>query len=153
MVSMQDATGIVGSITQNGATAQEADIFLTNFVGACPALEHDENPANGALLVIVVGSLSPVGPGTYTVTSGGATRVAYEAQDANCVVQVNETAQSGTVKYDSVDGSMIVGSVDVTFPGGDHFSGNFSAPLCPISLNSVVTMLSNTTPAACQHPG
>jgi hypothetical protein len=149
---MQDATAIVGSLTESGRTAQEADVLLTNFVGACAAAEQNGNPANAALLAIAVASISPVGPGTYPVTSSGAMRVLYEAQDANCVTQVMETAQSGTVTYDSVTGSMIVGSVDVTFPGGDHFSGNFSAPVCGISLSSFA-MLGNAPPAACQHPG
>jgi hypothetical protein len=149
MITMQDATGVIGSLTQNGRTAWEADVVLTSFVGACAAAEQNESPANAALLALAIASLSPVGPGTYAVTSSGAMRVLYVTQDANCNTQVNETATSGMIRYDSVSGSMIVGSVDVTFPGGDHFSGNFSAPVCGISLSGL-TMLGN---GACEHPG
>jgi hypothetical protein len=150
--SMQDATALVGSLTVGGGSVPEADVILTNFVGTCAALEQRGNQASSATLVIAVAAQSAVGPGTYAVTATGAIRVAYQAQDANCVTTISETAQSGMVTYDMVDSSRIVGSVDATFPAGDHFSGNFTAPVCNFSLNSLVNPGSGST-AACGHPG
>jgi hypothetical protein len=151
MVSMKDATGIVGPVTENGGTVQEADVVLTNYVGVCSSLEENGNPANGALVGLLVASASPVGPGTYTVTANGAVQALYESQDANCIIQVSETAVSGTITYDTVNGSTIAGSVDLMFPTVDHVSGTFSAPVCNHSPNSLV-MLSGKPPAACKQP-
>ncbi len=150
-VSMKDATGVVGPVTASGVTAQETDVILTNFVGACSSVQSNGNPANGQLIAIVVAAISPVGPGTYNVTANGAAQVLFESQDANCVTQVAETAQSGTVTYETVNGSMVAGKVDVTFPSMDHFSGTFEAPVCDFSPSNLA-MLSGQSPMACKAP-
>jgi hypothetical protein len=150
-MALQDATALVGPIDVNGRTAQEADVVMTNVVGACGFLQQKGNPASLASLLIVVAGLSSIAPGVYSVSSTGSSQVQYFAQDANCVTTVSEAAVSGTISYNTITSSMIEGSVDVTFASGDHFSGNFMAPICSVSLDSIVSAGMMTT--ACMHPG
>ncbi len=85
------------------------------------------------------------------MTANGAAQVLFESQDANCVTQVAETAQSGTVTYETVNGSMgVEGKVGVTFEKRrDHFSGTFEAPVCDFSPSNLA-MLSGQSPMACK---
>ena len=137
--SAGDATSIIGTVTENGATANEADVVVSTWTGACSSLMRNAAPANAALLAIAVAAANPVTPGTYDITSDGAVRVAYTAQDATCNQTVTEFAQSGTVTYETIDASSIVGSVDATFPGVGHIAGTFSAPQCNVSLTAIVS--------------
>jgi hypothetical protein len=137
--SSGDAAGLVGTITTGGVTANEADVMVSTWSGACSSLMRTTTPASTALLVIAVASDSPVTKGTYDITTNGAVRVEYAAVDASCNPTVTEVAQGGTVTYETIDTSSIVGSVDATFAGGGHVTGTFSAPLCNVSLAAIVS--------------
>ncbi len=146
--STGDAIGLVGAITTGGSSANEADVVVSTWSGVCSSLMRNTSPASAALLVIAVASASPVTPGTYDITTSGPVRVEYAAQDASCNTTVMEAAQGGTVTYETIDASSIVGSVDATFSGGGHVAGTFSAPLCNVSL---AVLVSAGTSMVCQH--
>lgn len=120
-------------------------IGLTNFTGTCSVAGNACNSkanAQGVVLVIgnlaLLGTASPVGPATYTVSPVGAfpisTSVAFAAlgrTDASCtdVAGVPEV-RSGTVTITSVSVGAASGSVSLTFADGSTLSGSFSATGC-----------------------
>jgi hypothetical protein len=119
-------------------------IGLSNFTGTCAVAGNACNgKANAQGVVLVIGNLallgtaSPVGPGTYTVSPVGvpiSTPVAFAAlgrTDASCtdLAGVPEV-RSGTVTITSVSVGAASGSVSLTFADGSTLSGPFSATGC-----------------------
>jgi hypothetical protein len=136
-----DATGLVGQITASGNTANETDVALTSWSGACSSLMTNSTPANAGVLFIVVAAVDPVGPGTYDISSTGSAQVSFAADGTNCAMIAELTAQSGTVTYDTVTSTSITGSVDAVFSSGE-VKGSFSASICNDSLSNVETLMS-----------
>jgi hypothetical protein len=138
-VDAVEAVGLVGTQMENGTTASYAGVAITNIAGTCALLQRHGNPKNAqALTMEVVGTGTSIAPGTYAV--GGQTTpfasAAFDAQDATCTSTTNEQATSGSVVLTAVSSASIDGSFDLTFPGGDHLTGSFTAPVCKYDLTS-----------------
>jgi hypothetical protein len=141
-----DQVGLVGTEVSDGQNVAYAGVALTNVAGTCGVLQRHGDPPNAQVLTLVVGTTgTTVTPGTYTVgsTSSSTASVQYDAQDANCVQTTDETASGGTVTLAVVSGSQVEGNFDVTFPGGDHLTGTFTAPVCSVDV------FSNTSTSTC----
>ena len=87
--------------------------------------------------------------GTYYINVNGPVQVGYEAQDANCTPTVREVAQSGTVTYEVISASAVLGTVDVFFPDGGRLRGRFTAPVCNMSVASLTA--GSGKPMTCLH--
>jgi hypothetical protein len=138
-----DATGFVET------SAHETDVVITSWKGACSALAQRASPANSAVVSIGLTGAGHRAVGTYYITVNGPVQVGYEAQDANCNPMVQEMALSGTVTYETINSSAVVGVVDAFFSAGGHLSGRFNAPACPLSLAALTA--ASGKPMACQH--
>jgi hypothetical protein len=134
--SAVDATGIAGQLTVGGETAYETDVVLTSWTGACSSLTADSTPASAFIAFLAVGAAGAVGPGTYSVSSAGTARAVFLAEDASCQATTEDTAESGTITYETVTASSITGSVDAQFANGT-LEGTFTASVCGVSLSTV----------------
>jgi hypothetical protein len=79
-----------------------------------------------------------IAPGTYPKRddSSGGQVVIWAKGDAACqTIGDNVISTSGSVVIETNDATHIVGSLDVTFPGGDRLSGRFDAPVVPSPIN------------------
>ncbi|MGD0528252.1 MAG: hypothetical protein ABSE49_24165 [Polyangiaceae bacterium] len=142
-MTVVDQVGVSGTVTTNGSTGSYAGAVITNIAGTCSVVQSHANPPNAqALSLVVYGSGTTVGPGTYTVgsTAVSGAQVTFAAQDAMCTSTASADATGGTVTLSVVNGTSIEGSFDVTF-GSDHVSGTFDAPVC-----AVPTTTGTTTP-------
>jgi hypothetical protein len=73
-------------------------------------------------------------PGTYARRddSSGGMSVFQAKSDATCRQETpNLQAESGTVTIEASDATHVVGSLDVSFPGGGRLAGRFDAPAIP----------------------
>jgi hypothetical protein len=134
--SAADATGLAGQLTESTGTAYETDVVLTSWSGACSSLTANSAPPSSGIVFIAVAGAGPVGPGTYSISPGGAVRAGFVADDATCQVTMQDTAESGTVTYETVTSSSITGSVDAVFSSGS-LQGTFTASVCGVSLATV----------------
>jgi hypothetical protein len=132
-----DGVGLVGAENTGGETTESyASAVLTNLPNTCAILSAGGNPANAtALTLTVVDANAPIAPGTYTIDGGFShqgvqVEAQYVVQDATCTSTTTESAESGTITFSSVGGSILAGSFDVAFPSGDHLQGTFASPLC-----------------------
>jgi hypothetical protein len=132
-----DATGIAGELTVSGETANETDVVLTSWTGACSSLTADSTPPSSVTVFLAVAAAGPVGPGTYSISSAGAARAVFASEDAICQVTTQDVAESGTITYETVTSSSITGSVDAQFASG-ALQGTFTASVCGVSLSTVV---------------
>jgi hypothetical protein len=153
-----DEIGLTGTQTMNGISASYAGaVVTTNVKGACGLIQQNGNPASAtALSVVVVTTGTSVAAGTYNISATGTTNpngtvmqasARYYSSDANCAPVINEAASMGTITINGAGPSVVSGSFDVTFPGGDHLTGSFSSPVCSVNL----TTLGQTSPGACTH--
>jgi hypothetical protein len=76
-------------------------------------------------------------PGAYDVVTTGPTGTAaqaseafYERSGADCRRTVSVPAQTGIVTVEHTDAATLRGSLDLTFEGGAHLTGSFSADHC-----------------------
>jgi hypothetical protein len=127
----------------------ETDVVVTTWNGACSAFMERTSPANSAVLSIGLSGASHRAVGTYYITVNGPVQVGYEAQDANCNPTVQEIAWSGTVTYEAIDSSAIVGVVDAVFAGAGHLRGRFTASVCKMTLAALTA--GSGEPMTCQH--
>jgi hypothetical protein len=144
-VTVTDSMAITGLQTYGGATAQFVGAFLMNMSGACGIVERKGNPPNIKIIgVSVAASAATIPPGTYRIgyENGIGTEVSYTSDDSTCRTTVNETANSGSVTIKQVTSTTVDGSFDATFANGDHLSGDFSAPVCPVTLAQATTNMS-----------
>src|ERR1700722_2173051 len=142
----------------NGAFFSE---LITSTAGACTTAQHYANKANSSRLELVIQSYGPsspltIPPGTYAITNGDPAddtngtslevSADYNALDATCsptIAGTTSVAVSGTITIASVSDAEIVGSFALTFPSGDHLSGDFRSPVC-----SAAASLAPTPPQA-----
>jgi hypothetical protein len=142
-VAAVETLGLVGVDHTSGSPYAGAMIW--NHAGMCPLLQSGMTaPASSTLLAFQVfnlGTSNPVAAGTYPVGMSAdhahETIVTFLASDAMCTETTHGVAQAGTVKLDSVNSTAVSGSVDVTFQGGDHLTGQFYGPLCNLDLGSL----------------
>jgi hypothetical protein len=128
-----DTVGYNGTHVISGQTIAYAGVSITNVAGTCAVLARKGNPPSAQVLSLAAAQAgSTIGPGTYTVAAQGsptATAV-YAQSDASCVGKVDSQATGGTVTITGLSSGSVQGSFDLTFAGGDHLSGTFSAPTC-----------------------
>jgi hypothetical protein len=146
-----DAIALQGP--SSGLIPNSAEIILTNLSSFCAVEQGHHNPPNAQELTLsvfeYVGSL---GPGTYGIGSSSSElgEATFSATDTNCNPTAASAgvglATSGTITLSSVSATEIAGSFDLTFSGGDHLTGTFSAPVCNAT---VVTSPIVTAPPAC----
>jgi hypothetical protein len=134
-----EAVGLVGTQTDNGTTASYAGVAITNIAGTCALLQRHGNPKSAqALTMEVIVTSSSVVSGTYAV--GGQTApfasAAFAAQDATCTTTTDEQATSGSIVLTTVSAATVDGTFDLTFAGGDHLTGSFTAPVCNYDITS-----------------
>jgi hypothetical protein len=122
--------GQVITITSGSSIRNEVTVVATAWANACGHASQGELPANAGMLVIDVVSTGPLAGGTYPIAGNGLVKVFFRTVDMTCTETTRVVAQSGTVTYTKADLSSIAGSVDAVFPGGDHLTGQFVAPLC-----------------------
>jgi hypothetical protein len=140
-VSVTDSMAITGPQTVAGVTAQLVGAFLTNVNGVCGVLQRKGNPPNVDMIALSVSTAgASIPPGKYPIgySNGFAGEVAYTADNSMCKTTTNETATTGSITITQVTSTIVEGSFDATFMNGDHLSGNFSAPLCPLTLQQIV---------------
>jgi len=96
-------------------------------------------------------------PGSYPRqddASGG--QVVYEAKsDATCQsVLPNLLSTAGNVTIETNDATHVVGSLDVSFPGGGRLAGRFDAPVVPpiLSACQALGMSGGTNGPGCSAP-
>jgi hypothetical protein len=129
--------GFSTTLTQSGYGASSLGVMLSNVPNFCVALESLSNPPNATFLALFVnesGEPDPAPAGTYAISTDPQSAVqvtaTYGEQNGTCVITLNEAATSGTVTFTTTGPETIAGSYDVRFPGGDHFTGSFSVPIC-----------------------
>ena len=152
-VTVNDDIGLVGTMSAGGAHQSYAGVLLTNKAGTCGIIQSNTNPASVSALSLLVaissaGTPPAVGPGTYAINDGTAqppdangnvtvAGAAFVVNDASCVKVTDEKASAGTITISSVTSGMVTGHFDVTFPAGDHLTGDFSSPVCSVDLAAV----------------
>jgi hypothetical protein len=143
-VTVTDSMGMTGPQTYAGVTAQVVAAFLTNVSGICGVVTRRGNPPNLDMIGVSVSSSSAasIPPGTYPLgyANGMAAQVSYTSADAMCQTTLNEIAKSGSITITQVTSATVDGSFDATFASGDHLSGKFSAPVCPVTLEQIVSI-------------
>jgi hypothetical protein len=87
------------------------------------------------------GSSSPVPPGTYSISGNSGAyfvRAGLAVTDANCNLKsITSDASDGSIEIISVTPMLVTGRFDLTFPSGDHLTGQFAAPVCDFDLNAL----------------
>jgi hypothetical protein len=142
-IATTDTTALVGPLTVTSGTttgtAYEAVVLITNQPDTCGIAESKKNPANTAILTLVVGNASPVVAGQYPIgtLAGTAAQAVYVAQDGQCATTTNDMAASGSITLTTVDASRVAGSFDLTFSTGDKLSGTFDTPVCGASISNL----------------
>jgi hypothetical protein len=144
-----DAIATTVSLKANDVPGRAALIGITSASGICPMIMSGKQPKSTQVLSLTAFHLqpdfSPTPPpaaGTYSV---GALVIdhavgLFAATDASCnvlsppgVVQ----ASSGTVTFTSV-GSRYAGSFELSFGFGEHVTGTFDAPVCPVNESATL---------------
>jgi len=134
---VKDAVGFYNT------TSQYSGLFITNFTGSCTLLAGGLTaPPSTQLLeieLIADGIATAPGSGTYTLgTTEDVLLIAtYAASDANCNAAVTEEASAGSVTMDTANATTVTGTFDLTFPNGDHLTGQFDAPVCNIDITNL----------------
>jgi hypothetical protein len=152
----EDSIALVGQLQGSGVSlptsgapappASVADVVLTTWSGACSSLIASSQPPNAGALFVAVAGTGAVGPGTYDLSpSSGSASVSYAADAAKCASTARLFATSGTVTYDSVTSSSIIGSIDAVFSSGEVM-GTFTAPICdgPLANVEVLAYMTGT---------
>ncbi len=143
--------GTIGLYGSNTAAGTYAGVIITNVSNVCSLFQSAANPSasgpdpgNSTQLTLNVlsSNSTPVAPGTYSVSQPNANGVfvnaAFAATDSTCAVEASSaSASSGTVQIVTVSSTMVTGTFDVTFPSGDHLTGQFAAPVCNFDLNAL----------------
>jgi hypothetical protein len=150
--------GFYATFSETGTGSSLLGVMLTNFPNLCASLRASINPPYLTVLLILVDDsemADPAPPGTYPVVAGTQTgtiqvSATYEAQGAACAPIVNETATSGTVTFTVAGPKTVAGSYDLRFPGGDHFTGSFSVPVCGGTI--IVSSPEDAGPQLCTAP-
>lgn len=117
-------------------------IFFANVSGLCALYNQELNYSGGALkansfdLGFTLGdttATSVVATGMYTLTAHPdfIDNVGWDSYDGACNATHGPSATAATVNLTSV-GDVYAGTYDITFTGGDHVTGTFTAPLCTI---------------------
>ncbi len=133
--SVPDASALAILQSQPGNAC--AAILLSSDGSACGDLLARHVPggtSNLSYLFCEVGNA--VTPGTYPLGPHSQAQSGFVVQDSQCHDVVNVSASSGSVTLTSADASSLVGTFDLTFPGGDHVTGSFTAPVCPVSTTA-----------------
>ena len=83
---------------------------------------------------------TPPRPGSYGIGIGYEVNAGFGANDKNCDrISISTLgdglASNGQITLTSFDGTLAVGSYEVTFPTGDTLTGIFSAPVCTTSTS------------------
>jgi len=84
-------------------------------------------------------ALGDIAPGTYPQqdNASGGQVVLWVKSDASCKTLGEQVLSlSGSVVIETNDATHMVGSLDVTFPGGDWLSGRFDAPVAASPINA-----------------
>jgi hypothetical protein len=117
-------------------------VALTNRADAtCDYIQSEStsgtqtNLASFDVLLLAVGSLNDVAPGTYAVTAavGPTPGAAAELQTstASCATGVRVAATSGTITLTQAGAAgEVAGSYSLTFGAQGTFSGSFDVPVC-----------------------
>jgi hypothetical protein len=129
-----------------------AGAIITNVTSACALFMSATNPAtsgpdvpNTVQLNLKVqpltaaGNAVPIPPGTYSITGNTdyTVNAGLEATDSACMnLSITADASSGSIELVTVSASAIAGRFDLTFPSGDHLTGQFYAPVCSFDLNA-----------------
>jgi hypothetical protein len=83
------------------------------------------------------------------------------ATGATCPAQAEAAVAEGTLRIDSVSGSAITGNLDLKFgsfdgttftPNGDSLKGDFTATVCPGSIDSDTLCSLASTGGHCSSP-
>jgi hypothetical protein len=115
--------------TMSGQSIASAGVVLGTIPGLCAVAErHGSPPSVRTLAFQVTQDATTIAPGTYGTGQG--LSASYEANDATCAVVGLEQATGGTVTFTTSTATVLEGTFDLTFEGGDHLSGPFSAPVC-----------------------
>ncbi len=121
--------------TGNGQTITSWSINVTTYANACGCA----GGANVQYVDLIIGTLgTTIPPGTYSFGSAssanpqGATASAHYYVAGPSPGAQLVPATSGSIDVSEISSSEIAGSFDLSFPGGDHVTGTFTAPLCPI---------------------
>jgi hypothetical protein len=173
-VQIADSAGFQGTSGQGPFLGVE----LSSAAGVCRVAQQNATMANTSvlsLLVVNVGATSAeaLSAGSYAITNGapaeaqgipsGAGAAApvapsfldvsatYDEFDANCLPTLAATATSatsGTITVETVSATLVAGSFDLHFPGGDHLTGRFSSPVCANDEAVVAAPVGGTSESA-----
>lgn len=115
------------SPTSSGLPAQSITIVITDYTGACAG----PHAGSTSLVMSITHQGGAVLAGTYGADAGGDEQVAALLQrtDAQCHLGAVDALTSGTITLDSISGTDVAGSFQLTFHAGS-LSGNFRAAVC-----------------------
>jgi hypothetical protein len=128
------------SVTQSsdaGLSLTVEGVLISNAVGECGrAQAHTVMPGLTGLLLVVGGFGNSVPTGTYPIgmltAAGQEAMASYTVDDGHCMTMSSVRATGGTITLTRSDSSDVAGTFDVTFASGDHVTGSFSTPVCPV---------------------
>jgi hypothetical protein len=137
-----DGTIDGGTVPQTSATAANFGaavvVYVTSWSGGCDALYTNPPDASNLRLLVWTGGTSvPTGTYAISVLDGGTgtsplATATYSLTDAKCAPKIGEDAVGGSITLTTSDQTTVAGTFDVTFSGGDHLTGSFSASVCPL---------------------
>jgi hypothetical protein len=138
-----EAAGFVGptDACPLGGPRQIAGALMTNVTETCTELKSKAARSSSGLFVYAAVEgvnlppagrykieLSARGCGERTADVGAELIVAHGANGAPARLK----ATAGIITFTRIDYSRVTGSFDVTFEGGGHARGPFSAPICDV---------------------
>jgi hypothetical protein len=147
-----DEVGFFYSVDAGSSPISIAAAAITSVKGSCALaqqgallLDSDSSarlPDWTVLEVAVLSRTQALTPGTFPIGDAkdkSPTRASVvHAIVQNGRVAVNREAERGTVTLTMATPARVSGSFDVTFSGGEHVTGDFSAPVCSADWPSVM---------------
>lgn len=127
-----------------GGPRRVAGALITNLPRTCTSLRAKEGgSSSGLFLYVSVEGMDLPPPGTYRVEQSAercapTSDIIAELVVADSSIEKGGTttsrhrATSGTITLTTVSPTQVAGDFNVTFDGGGHARGSFSAPVCNI---------------------
>jgi hypothetical protein len=103
-------------------------IWFVDYADVCAAVERGVHKASSRLVEVSI-QIPDTGP--CSQFQALATDVVF---DESCGVAERQAA-SGTVQFVIFSSRSVAGTIDLAFNGGDHVSGDFTAPRCPLGAS------------------
>jgi hypothetical protein len=105
-------------------------IWFVDYADVCAGVGRGVHKASSRLVEVGI-EIPETGPCSQFQTL--ATDVVF---DGSCGVAERQAA-SGTVQFVIFSSKSVAGTVDLAFNGGDHVSGDFTAPVCPLGASTL----------------